>query len=428
MHLSVRHSQINGETAVPGSKSHTIRALAIASLAKGSSVIKAPLVSDDTLSCLSAACALGAWVRRGDDSLWQVIGTGGRMIEPARPLNMGNSGTGLRIFSALAALSSSPISFGGDESLQKRPMEPLLAALNDLGAKTESDGGHCPLTVTGPIRGGETSVDGTSSQYLSALLLAAPLAEGDTILNVPFLNEVPYVEMTLAWLKRQNINLKYNKNYTRFHVIGGQQFKPFNETIPGDFSTAAFPLAAAIVTGGGILIRNLDFNDPQGDKAFVELAGRMGARIETGPGFARVKPGPVKLHAAELDLNATPDLLPVLSVVAACADGITVLKNVAQARLKETDRIAVMAHELGKMGIQVEEFEDGMAITGGKLKPAHVDSFRDHRVAMSLAIAGMTCAADEEEPTLIDSAESIGVTYPSFVDDFSRLGADFYAV
>ena len=428
MHLSVRHSQINGKTAVPGSKSHTIRALAIASLAKGSSVIKAPLVSDDTLSCLSAACALGAWVRRGDDSMWQVIGTGGRMIEPARALDMGNSGTGLRIFSALAALSASPISFGGDESLQKRPMEPLLAALNELGAKTVSNAGHCPLTVTGPIRGGETTVDGTSSQYLSALLLAVPLAEGDTILNVPFLNEVPYVEMTLAWLKRQCINLKYNKNYSRFHVVGGQQFKPFNETIPGDFSTAAFPLAAAVVTGGDIRIDNLDFNDPQGDKAFVDLARRMGANIETGPGYARVKPGPVKLHAAELDLNSTPDLLPILSVVAACADGITVLKNVAQARLKETDRIAVMAHELTKMGIQVEEFEDGMAVTGGKLKPAHVDSFRDHRVAMSLAIAGMTCDENESEPTLIDSAESIGVTYPSFVDDFTRLGADFFVV
>ena len=428
MHLSVRHSQINGETAVPGSKSHTIRALAIASLAKGSSVIKAPLVSDDTLSCLSAACALGAWVRRGDDSMWQVIGTGGRMIEPARALDMGNSGTGLRIFSALAALSSAPISFGGDESLRNRPMKPLLDALTELGAKTESDDGHCPLKVTGPIHGGETTVDGTSSQYLSALLLTAPLADGDTILNVPFLNEAPYVEMTLAWLKRQCINLKYNRNFTRFHVIGGQHFKPFNETIPGDFSTAAFPLAAAIVTGGGILIHNLDFNDPQGDKAFVDLVRRMGAKIETGPGFARVKPGPVKLHSAELDLNATPDLLPILSVVAACADGITVLKNVSQARLKETDRIAVMAHELKKMGIQVEEFEDGMAVTGGKLRPAHVDSFRDHRVAMSLAIAGMTCSPDEAEPTVIDSAESIAVTYPTFVDDFSRLGAGFYVV
>ncbi len=193
MLLSVRHSQINGETAVPGSKSHTIRALAIAALAKGTSVIKMPLVSDDTLSCLSAACALGAWIRRGDDSTWQVFGTGGRLIEPAHPLDMGNSGTGLRIFSALAALSASPISFGGDESLQNRPMAPLLTALHDLGAKAESADGHCPLTITGPIHGGETTVDGTSSQYLSSLLLAAPLADGDTILNVPFLNEVPYV-------------------------------------------------------------------------------------------------------------------------------------------------------------------------------------------------------------------------------------------
>ena len=360
--------------------------------------------------------------------MWQVIGTGGRLIEPARALDMGNSGTGLRIFSALAGLSPAPISFDGDESLRNRPMAALLSALNDLGVKTSDDNGHCPLTITGPIRGGETTVDGTSSQYLSALLLAAPLANGDTILNVPFLNEVPYVEMTLAWLKRQCINLKYNKNYTRFHVTGGQQFKGFNETIPGDFSSAAFPLAAAIVTGGGVLIRNLDFSDPQGDKAFVELAGRMGARIETGPDYALVKPGPVKLHSAELDLNSTPDLLPILSVVAACADGITVLKNVAQARLKETDRIAVMAHELTKMGIQVEEFEDGMAVTGGKLQPAHVDSFRDHRVAMSLAIAGMTCDSNERNPTVIDSAESIAVTYPSFIDDFTKMGAGFFVV
>ena len=429
MLLSVTHSQINGETAVPGSKSHTIRALAIAAMAKGSSVIRAPLVSDDTLSCLSAACALGAWIRRGDDSMWQVIGTGGRLIEPAHALDMGNSGTGLRIFSALAGLSPAPISFDGDESLRNRPMAALLSALNDLGAKTEANDGHCPLTITGPIHGGETTVDGTSSQYLSALLLAAPLANGDTILNVPFLNEVPYVEMTLAWLKRQCINVKYNKNYSRFHVTGGQQFKGFNETIPGDFSSAAFPLAAAIVTGGGVLIRNLDFSDPQGDKAFVDLARQMGARIETGPDYALVKPGPVRLHSAELDLNSTPDLLPILSVVAACANGITVLKNVAQARLKETDRIAVMAHELTKMGIQVEEFEDGMAITGGKLKPAHVDSFRDHRVAMSLAIAGMTCReSDERNPTVIDSAESIAVTYPTFIDDFTKMGSGFFVV
>lgn len=429
MLLSSAHSKINGETAVPGSKSHTIRALAIAALAKGGpSVIKAPLVSDDTLSCLAAATAMGAWIKRGDDSLWKVYGTSGRILEPARPLNLGNSGTGLRLFSAIASLTDAPIEFDGDDSLRTRPMKSLIDSLRNLGVRVQSSNDHCPLSVRGPLCGGETTVDGTSSQYLSALLLVAPLAKSDTILNVPFLNERPYVEMTLEWLNRQKINMKYDKSYTRFHISGNQSYQAFSEQIPGDFSSAAFPLAAAIVTGGTVRIRNLNFQDPQGDKAFIDYVVKMGAKVEKGVDYALVSAPKARLHSAELDLNSTPDLLPVLAVVAACADGITVLKNVKQARLKETDRISVMAQELEKMGIQVVEFDDGMAITGGQLKPAHVDSHCDHRVAMSLAIAGMACPANVSEPTVIDSAECINVTYPSFINDFTRMGAAFFEV
>ncbi len=424
MKLSVRKSKIKGDLTIPGSKSHTIRALAIASLAPGVSVIKAPLVSEDTISCLSAAGALGAWIKRGDDTVWKIHGMGGHLLEPATTLNMGDSGTGMRLFSAISSLASFPVKFDGDSSLRTRPMAPLLSALKALGVKTESADGYCPCSVQGPLHGGETEVDGTSSQYLSALLLAAPLAPEDTILNVPKLNEVPYVEMTLSWLKKQNIVIKHTKNFTRFHIVGRQTYQPFMQKIPGDFSTAAFPLCAAAVTGGSVRVSNLDFSDPQGDKAIIDHLRAMGCKIDVMGDMVVVRER-AKLRGAELDLNATPDLLPVLAVVAACANGTTILKNVPQARIKETDRIDVMTTELAKMGVKVTQFEDGMSIVGGPIQPARVDSHRDHRVAMALAVAGLA-AANKDDFTVIDEAECCAVTYPSFLADFQSLGAEFY--
>ena len=333
MNISVRKSKIAGQVEIPGSKSHTIRAVFLASLASGTSTIKMPLVSEDTIACLRAASVLGAWIKRGDDTVWRISGTGGHLLQPARVIDMGNSGTGLRLFAAMAALGNFKIRFDGDDSLRTRKMKPLLDALSAMGALTESASGQCPLSVTGPVDGREVMVDGKTSQYLSALLLLAPMLKNDTTIHVDNLNERPYVLMTVEWLKRQKIEVEFDEKMTRFKVPGGRKYQPFTAVIPVDFSTASFPLLAAAITGGEVKIPNLDFSDMQGDKAVFDHFASMGVKITHGSHFTTVK-GPRKLKAFDLDLNATPDALPVLAVAAACADGVSYLRNVPQARIK----------------------------------------------------------------------------------------------
>ena len=419
MEIAVSRSKISGQVEIPGSKSHTIRAIVLASLAKGTSTIKAPLVSEDTVSCLQAASTLGAWIKRGDDTIWRISGTGGKLLQPAGVIDMGNSGTGLRLFTSIAARADFPISFDGDESLRTRTMASLLAALQAMGAKVESANGKCPLSVTGPINGAEVTIEGKTSQYLSSLLFAAPLLENDTVIHVEGLNEQPYVMITLEWLDRQGIRYEAEKDLSTIRISGSQQYSPFSVRIPVDFSTASFPLVAAALTGGDVQIPNLDFTDAQGDKMIFDYMRDMGVKIETKDNITAIK-GPKKLKAFDIDLNATPDALPVLAVAGACAEGTSYLRNVPQARLKETDRIFCMAAELRNMGAQVEEFHDGMAITGTKLKGSgELDSHKDHRIAMALTIAAM--AAEGE--SVIKDAECADVTYPGFIDDFRNLGA-----
>ena len=421
MDISVRKSKISGQVEIPGSKSHTIRAIFIASLASGTSTIKMPLISEDTIACLRAASILGAWIKRGDDTVWRISGTGGHLLQPAGVIDMGNSGTGLRLFTAMAALGNFKVRFDGDSSLRTRKMGSLLDALTAMGASAESANGQCPLSVCGPIDGKDVLVDGKTSQFLSALLMVAPLLKNDTVIHVSKLNEQPYVLLTIDWLKRQNIEVKYDENMTCFQVSGGHRYQPFSRLIPVDFSTAAFPLLAAAVTGGEVKIPNLDFTDLQGDKAVFDFFAKMGVKITHGNHVTTVK-GPRKLKAFDLDLNATPDALPVLAVAAACADGVCYLRNAPQARIKETDRIACMTAELRKMGITVEELEDGMVITGGKLKGCgDLQSYKDHRIAMALAIAGL--AADGE--SVVRDADCVAVTYPAFIENFQSIGADF---
>ena len=421
MEISVKKSKIAGEIEIPGSKSHTIRAIFIASLASGTSTIKMPLISADTVAALRAASILGAWIKRGDDTVWRISGTGGHLLQPAGVINMENSGTGLRLFTAMAALGNFKVRFDGDDSLRTRKMGSLLEALSSMGAAVESANGQCPLSVTGPIKGKEVLVDGKTSQFLSALRLVAPLLEDPTTIHVSKLNEQPYVHITLDWLKRQGIEVKHDSSMTCFEVPGGNKYKPFSTLIPVDFSTASFPLLAAAVTGGEVKVPNLDFDDLQGDKVVFDHFAKMGVKISRSQNITTIK-GPRKLKAFDLDLNATPDALPVLAVAAACAEGVSYLRNTPQARIKETDRIACMTAELRKMGIKVEELEDGMVITGGKLKGCDdLQSYKDHRIAMALAIAGLAA----EGKSVIHDAECAAVTYPAFVENFQAAGADF---
>ncbi|MDR0931639.1 MAG: 3-phosphoshikimate 1-carboxyvinyltransferase [Victivallales bacterium] len=419
MKLRVRPSRIRGEIAVSGSKSHTIRGIIAALASSGTSRLIAPLKSDDTCSALNAAKALGAKITEADE-FWEITGTGGVFTNPGHTLDLGNSGTGLRMLTSFCARQNFPIRFDGDESLRSRLMAGLFDALTLLGCEIESTNGKCPFSVEGPLRGGKTRVDGTTSQFLTSLLFMLPTLTEDSTIELDFLNEKPYIDVTLSWLDSLGISYQKSDDYLHWSIPGGQTFPPFRKVIPADFSTAAFPLCAAAIAGDEVTIRNLDFSDAQGDKKVFDFFEQMGAKIVHGTELT-IAPATRKLQGRSIDLNATPDALPIMAVAAALAEGETRLLNVPQARVKETDRIAVMTSELRKMGAVIEELPDGMIIQGGSLCGAEVSSHFDHRIAMALSVAGLSARGE----TVIDHAEAASVTYPEFIPDFQKLGADF---
>ncbi|MDT8298140.1 MAG: 3-phosphoshikimate 1-carboxyvinyltransferase, partial [Spirochaetaceae bacterium] len=445
---------------------HTIRALLIAAFAEGESRLRRPLVSKDAMSCRKAVEALGAVVR-ADGEDWIVKGFGGRLAG-GRPggspgassesfstpitIDVGNSGTTLYLTAALAALTGRPVRFDGDEQIRRRSAAPLLKALEAMGANVKSAPDGCaPFTVTGPLKTGEVTVDCPVSQYLSALLLAAPLISGRgravsdgaalpaqdseggpeptkraastaalsevTQINVRTLNEAPYVGITLDWLEGQGIRYE-RKNWEEFRIPAGQYYRPFEKVVPADWSSATFFLVAAAVTGGTLVLEGLDTGDSQGDKAVVGMLEAMGCKSQEVPGGLRFFGRP--LSGAMLDLNATPDALPAMAVAGCFAQGETRLVNVPQARLKETDRITVMTTELMKLGADVEELPDGMVIRGRRpsqescvspvLKGALVDGHDDHRVVMALAVAALGCCGQVS----IRGAEAADITFPGF--------------
>ena len=420
MFLTIQPSSINGSIGVPGSKSHTIRGVICGILAEGKSILKFPLESDDTKAATGAAKALGAGVEKFADH-WEITGCGGIFRDPGKTIDMLNSGTSLRLFFSAGARQNFPITFDGDSSLRTRKMATLIKTLESLGCRCTSQNGKCPVSICGPVKSGKAAVDGESSQFLSSLLFALPFADGEFDLELPFLNEKPYVGITLSWLDFLGIKYEVSEDWLHWHIKGNQKINAFERAIPADFSTAAFPLAAGVLAGGTLELTNLDFNDCQGDKAVFEHFKNMGAQMEYGNtltihGGAPLRPG-------VFDLNATPDALPVMAVAAAFAKGETRLVNAPQARIKETDRIAVMAQELTKMGVIVEELPDGLVIHGtGKVKGSkELDSHGDHRIVMSLAVAALAA----EGSSVIKDAECAGVTYPGFFETFKALGADF---
>lgn len=418
MKLTVNKSRLAGSVEIPGSKSHTIRATAIASLADGESVIRKSLVASDTLSAVHAYRLLGAEILKQDD--WVVKGTAGRPRVPDNVIDVGNSGTTLYIALGSASLVNGCSVFTGDDQIRRRPADPLIAALNALGADVESTRGNgmAPIIVRGRLKGGSVKLDGSkTSQYLTSLLINCPLAEGETVIEVENLVERPYVEMTLNWIERQGIEVE-NHGFERFVIPGGQRYKPFDRAIPADWSSAAFFLCAAAITGSELTLLGLDLNDTQGDKAIVDILTAMGARIEQVEGGLRITGG--KLTGGVFDIGDTPDALPALAVTACFAEGETRLVNVAQARLKETDRIAVMREELSKMGADVEELPDGLIIRGARLHAADVHGHYDHRVIMALAVAGLSL----EGQTTVWTAEALSVTFPTFVELMTSVDAE----
>ncbi len=422
MDFICRQSELQGTLPIPGSKSHTIRAVAIAALAEGESILTSPLVSADTRSAASGVAALGAKVdiRPGE---WRITGRGAQPQPRQDAIDVGNSGTTLNVLMGTAALlpQGRSMTLTGDRQIQARPAGPLLRSLNDLGAQAVAlrNNDCAPVRIAGRLAGGRTTVEAKSSQYVTSLLLACPLADGDFEIEVPVLYEKLYVQMTLDWLDSQNIRLKHDR-MRHFQIPGGQRFQPFVRRIPADFSTATFFFGVGALPGNDVVCQGLDMNDSQGDKAVVEYLRAMGADIGIDPesGDIRVRGG--ALQGIEIDMNDTPDALPMMAVVGCFAQGRTVLRNVAQARIKETDRIAVMACELRKMGARIDELEDGLVIHQSDLRGTKVDGHGDHRVVMSLALAGLNCPG----LTTVSTAEAAGVTFPEFQALVQGLGGN----
>ena len=428
MDLIIRPTTLTGSVLIPGSKSHTIRGVAFGSLADGETLLEQPLVSADALAAINAYRALGATIDRApDDSVWRIRGFNGQPAVPSSTIDVENSGATLSVSRATAALlpDGQSARFDGDHQIRRRPAGPLLDALNMLGARavTDNANGCPPLSVTGRLNGGKAVFPAPSSQYVTALLVNAPFADGDTELELTLLNEAPYVEMTLDWMSRLGLRVDASDDRLKYRIPGGQRIAGFRRRIPADFSTATFFLAAGALPGNAVSCLPLDMNDTQGDKAVIEYLERIGARIRREPSAMTVGVQAEQLTGIDIDMNATPDAVPMFAALGCFCDGNLRLVNVKHARIKETDRIAVMAEELSKMGATVKTMDDGMEVTGnggGWLTGAVVDGRGDHRVVMSLAIAATRATGE----TRILGADSAAVTFPAFLDALRSLGAD----
>lgn len=415
--MIIKPTRLSGTVTVPASKSQTIRAFLIAAFTGGVSTIRHPLLSADTVSCINAVKSLGCIVENDENGDATVDATYAFDDLEEITLDCGNSGTTEYLSLPMLSSLGIPVTIVGDGQLSKRPILPLLQALEDLGAETESEDGKLPATVRGPLDGGETTIECRTSQYLSGLLLGTPLSLCDSEINCSLLYEKPYVGMTLRWLDKQHIVYEISEDLEHAKVKGGQHYTPFDEYIEGDFSSASFFFVMAAIHGTSVRVIGLDKDSTQGDKAILNILETMGAKVEWDGNSVTVT-GPKELKGGEFDLNPIPDTLPVLAVAAAYAKGDVHLTNVPQARIKETDRIDVMTKNLKLMGVDVEEEPDGMLIHGkGFMKGASVKGYGDHRVIMAMA----TAASKAEGETEIDNVDAVDVTFPTFFELYESL-------
>ncbi len=414
--------RLKGEVCAPTSKSYTQRMLIAASLSEGISRISGPLVSDDTEATVRAVKALQAKVNL-TKSCWAVEGAS-ELRGAAEPVDCGESGATLRFMIPVAALAVEPSVFLLGNSLEQRPLEPLLQSLRQLGVETSTGkvAGRSYVKVQGGgIAGGKTSIRGdVSSQFISGLMFACPKAQRDTEIEVTTpLESKGYVEMTREVLVEHGVRISISEDHGQIFVPSGQTYKPCVHTVPGDFSSAAFLLAAAAVTSSSLKISNLDYRTKQGDKAIVGVLRRMGSKVRTIGSYVEVEGK--TLRAVDFDARDTPDLVPVCAAIASYANGTFRIYNAKRLRSKESDRLWSLYVELKKMGAMINMDEDGLSVRGPSvLHGALIDPHNDHRIAMACAVA----ALGAEGETKIQDAECVKKSYPAFFEDLRSLGAD----
>ncbi|RJQ84499.1 MAG: 3-phosphoshikimate 1-carboxyvinyltransferase [Desulfobacteraceae bacterium] len=402
---------------VPGSKSYTHRLLIAAALSAGTCRIVNPLHSDDTLLTLSALRRMGISSEdRGSEMVVQ--GAKGKLAPCNDIIHLGNSGTSMRLLSGISILGRGDYLFTGSPRMCERPMQPLLDSLQQLGiqARAQKGNGCPPIIITGgPPAGRHTSVDcGVSSQYLSALLLAAPCLPRGLLISVsrgPVSR--PYIDMTLDIMSLFGITAA-RKDYTHFEVPGGQTYRAGDHAVEPDCSQAGYFWAAAAVTGMRVKVQGVRPDSRQGDVGLAAVLAQMGCRVECEPDGIAVTGGDLK--AIEVDMGHMPDMVPTLAVVAAFAQGTTTIRKVAHLRAKESDRLAAVSQQLGRMGIEAVCGPDELRVTGGLPQGAEIETYNDHRIAMSFAVAGL------KTPGVVIADENcVNKSFPNYWAVFEEL-------
>ncbi len=404
MKAIIRPSVIGGTISAPSSKSYTHRAIILASLASGKSSIHNPLISEDTRHTIAACQRLGVNIKLKYKTL-EIIGLGDRFprFNHTVKLFCGLSGTTIRLMTAVAAVSPNEFILKGEKRLNERPIGDLVNALIKQGISIMAkDNQFPPVKVQGAsLHGGKINISGKiSSQFVSALLLISTFAKKDTEIIVEDLHSAPYIDITIDLMKTFGVTVKKQNHH--FFVKAGRGYKALDYTVEGDFSSASYFLSAKAITRSNISLTSLNPNSVQGDKSFMDFL----KRLKNGSSF--------------FDMGNFPDLVPPLSVVAAFHKGQTTISNIGHLRTKESDRIEVLSQELKKMGANIHVEKDCLIIVGSKLHGAKIDTHNDHRIAMSLAIAGLKAIGS----TIISDAEVVNKSYPDFWNDLKKIGAN----
>ena len=420
MTCKIEKSQLNGEIVCPASKSYTHRAIFLAALSDGKSIVKDALYSSDTRATIDACKTFGVDVHEsGDiisiDNSINLEGEGGI-------IDVVNSGTTIRIATAIAAISPNKTILSGDSSIKKRPMKPLLDSLESLGAKCISDDGKPPITVSGTIKGGEVKIMGdVSSQFVSALLIIAPRLQNGLELNIEGnIVSKPYIDSTIASMEKFGVEVETIEKYKKYK-IEHQTYKPTEFSVPSDFSNLALLLSATVLIGNDVSIKISMGDLPQGDELFIDILEKMGVIVTLQNNIISLKT-PAKLDGGKFDLGNTPDLLPPLAILVLKSQNPIWIYNVAHARFKETDRIKIIAREIKKIGVRVEEKDDGIILYPPEnITSAQLDSENDHRLFMAFCICGMYIGGCE-----VTNPESVEVSYPNFISDLSKIGGNIF--
>lgn len=414
-------ARVDGTVNLPGSKSVSNRALLLAALAKGTTRLTNLLDSDDVKHMLNALKALGVSYTLSDDrTVCEVVGNAGPLhAEQPLELFLGNAGTAMRPLAAALCLGEQSIVLTGEPRMKERPIGHLVDALRQGGAKIDylEQTDYPPVRLNGGFVGGEVSVDGSvSSQFLTALLMTAPLAQQDTIITIKGdLVSKPYIDITLHLMRCFGVDVD-NQDYQRFVVKGQQQYQsPGDYLVEGDASSASYFLAAAAIKGGTVRVTGIGRNSVQGDIRFADVLEKMGAVIEWGDDYISCTRG--SLTAIDMDMNHIPDAAMTIATTALFAEGTTLMRNIYNWRVKETDRLAAMATELRKVGAEVEEGQDFIRVTPpAQLQHADIGTYNDHRMAMCFALVALS-----DTPVTILDPGCTAKTFPSYFQQLAKI-------